>query len=220
MTCVCDMATLLLMVVLLLLPASHEAQQVSLRGVDVLMTRSLTEAGDFTMITAVVSLGVLEAAGVTPGDSWLGIGLNTQSDMSGADIVLCRKTPNSYWVRHLYSLGTVLVQQDSRNPLVGLGNARLMIDANELVCSFTRNNSYNPQAIDLDQLYVLVAFGNGRTYLHSTAIKHWDRDIFRSSVSVLGSFHLAKNVISSRFWQDKIVIKSHFVPCLVFLSKA
>ena len=57
--------------------------------------------------------------------------------------------------------GYTLAALDSSNSLIGLSNGAVSAANGVLSCSFTKDNAYNPQKLNLDQLYILVAFGSG-----------------------------------------------------------
>lgn len=98
-------------------------------------------------------------------DSWLGIGINTNAQMSQANVVVCRNSPTTKSVSVYYNQGNTAVTYPN-NPAIGLSNTGIQVVNSNLTCRFTRSNTnsdsnyvnVNPTTT----LYVLVAFGNSK----------------------------------------------------------
>lgn len=103
-------------------------------------------------------------------DSWIAVGLNDKKLMEGADIVVCRYSPNSTWVKHYVARRYKLQLIDKINESVGLSNSSVTFDDEDLTCSFTRDNlndNYGKNYFQLrNSAYLLVAYGSGEPGYH------------------------------------------------------
>ncbi len=55
-----------------------------------------------------------------------------------------------------------LLAQDSSNNMIGLSNGLVSVNNGSFMCSFSKNNTYNPQGLSFDKLYMIIAYGSGR----------------------------------------------------------
>ena len=101
----------------------------------------------------------LPGVGIT--NSWLGVGLNNNARMNGADVFICRNSPSLQWIRHYITSGYQISLKDV-NPSFGLSNSAVTVNSGALQCSFTVNNDIAyMNNVDFTQAFLIIAFGSG-----------------------------------------------------------
>lgn len=78
---------------------------------------------------------------LSPVNSYIAFGFSSQGMMNEANVVVCKSRTTGSSIEHYYNSGfrsTVLV---ASNPTLGISNAQVQIQNNNLICSFTRDNS-------------------------------------------------------------------------------
>lgn len=129
---------------------------------------SITVANRGTYTDFYVTCSFSQSSGVQLSDSWLGIGINTLQQMNKANVVVCRNSPATKYVKSYYNQGyapgAVLYPG---NDLIGLSNTGIDLVGSNITCKFRRSNTNaDPNYINVSSnaaLYILVAFGNGKT---------------------------------------------------------
>lgn len=106
------------------------------------------------------------ANGIDPSDAWLAIGINNNTLMDFANIVVCRNSPILKEVSYYKAIPSRdLVRMDSNDTKIGLSNTRVQYLDGNFSCSFTRENFQNVsgyhQVDTVSAYYFLVAFGSG-----------------------------------------------------------
>jgi hypothetical protein len=111
---------------------------------------------DQTNFTIQSSLGDIGTSNI-----WVGIGLNNNARMNGADVFICRNSPNIQWVRHYITSNYQIALKDA-NPTYGLSNSAISVNSGSLQCSFTVDNDIAYlNNVDFTQAFLIVAFGLG-----------------------------------------------------------
>ncbi len=101
-------------------------------------------------------------AGINTGNAWLGVGLNNNARMNGADVFICRNSPSLQWIRH-YITASYQISLKDVNPSFGLSNSAVSVNSGFLQCSFTVNNDIAyMNNVDFTQAFIIVAFGSGK----------------------------------------------------------
>ena len=128
---------------------------------------NLTTTTNYTTFVVTSSLG----NGVSINDAWLGIGLNSVNRMSGTSVVVCRNKAGLSSVKHYYNSGYSSNLLDSSNQFIGLSETSVIINQNNIICSFKRANSNtNPKYYDLiknNSPYIILAYGTGDIGYHA-----------------------------------------------------
>lgn len=122
-------------------------------GVQVTYTNKGT-ATDFVVKSKMTNTGTSQA--------WLAIGFSQSGRMAGSNIVFCKNTATGTSVDHRISRSYSEPEVFS-SPQQGLTNTKVQVVNGELVCSFTRQNSFasNTDYWDLSKSkpYVIAAYG-------------------------------------------------------------
>lgn len=96
-------------------------------------------------------------------NSWLAIGLNSNSKMAGASSVVCKNLAPTPSVEHYLNGQGTISYLDLTNPTIGISGASMVVDqSNNIVCRFTRANSNantNYYNLNAGSPYVLAAYG-------------------------------------------------------------
>ena len=102
---------------------------------------------------------------ISASNAWLAVGINTQAQMSGANVVLCRYGSTTQFVKSYLNSGYTSSAYPN-NDVIGLSNTALSVSSNNLTCSFTRANTNTDSSyISITTsatLYLVAAFGSGK----------------------------------------------------------
>ena len=83
-------------------------------------------------------------------NAWLAMALNSNDKMNGGVAVVCSNYNGNSSVEHYYLNGYVPQLIDANVPGTGLSNVQVSVDDGWLVCSFTRENSFNNYVSNID----------------------------------------------------------------------
>ena len=132
--------------------------------------------------------------------------------MEGSDIVVCRYSPNSTWVKHYVARRYKLQLIDKINESVGLSNSSVTFDDDDLTCSFTRDNlndNYGKNYFQLrDNAYLLVAYGSGEPGYHGKNKAVTDFLVSFSVIKTISDITTQKIEISTKNEEIETTIKS------------
>ena len=136
------------------------SQSISLKNVQIswLRFQNSTDSSDVTRFSVSTPLN-----GIQITDAWVGVGLSNGQRMDGAQVFVCRNSPESQWVKHYYTSGFQLLLKDNNNPAIGIIDSSVSTNASNLICIFRVDNkkSFLSPQVDFTNPYVLIAFGTG-----------------------------------------------------------
>jgi hypothetical protein len=97
-------------------------------------------------------------------NSWISVGFGPAKTMDKSSAVVCKSTSNGKTVQHYYNNRNTPGLIDQANPTIGLTNAKLTFDSQNIICSFTRENSNsNSKYFNItNNPIVLTAWGTNR----------------------------------------------------------
>ncbi|CAF0906542.1 unnamed protein product [Brachionus calyciflorus] len=128
--------------------------------------------GTITHFTVTAVIG----NGVSIDNVWVGMGLNINRKMPGADVVICKRNTTFNSIEHYYNDGLVPKYMNLSNKFESLSSMSISVSENVLTCKFSRDNS-NPNPfyknLNTESLYVISGYGsmNGEEILIHNLIK-------------------------------------------------